>query len=161
MTQLYVLTGRLKSLNDENVDDENLLDVIRTMEGEVREKSINVAMYIRNLEATADAIKDAEGHMEARRKVMENRIASIKKYLLENMQHCGISKIECPEFVISLRSNPQKVVIDDQKLIPVEYMWQPETPPPEPDKKKMLEDMKVGVIIDGAHVEQSKRLEIK
>ena len=44
----------------------------------------------------------------------------IRDYLLNNMQACGISKIESPWFVLSVKQNPPAVVIDDEASIPAD-----------------------------------------
>lgn len=164
MAKLYELTqayNHLESLIDEGMEDTTLLASLEAIEGALVDKGKDVAAFIRNLESTAEAIKEAEGQMAARRKVLENRIASFKNYLLSNMLASGIEKIECPLFRVTVKNNPPRVVVDDEKLIPAEYMRQPEPPPPMPDKKKMLDDMKQGVVIDGVHMEQGKSLLIK
>jgi hypothetical protein len=109
----------------------------------------------------AIAIKKAESEMASRREAMENRSQSIKDYILRCMRNSGINKIECPYFKISIRTNPQKVIIDDESKIPLSYMRQPDIPPPIPDKKAILNDIKVGVIVDGCHSEQGNSLVIK
>lgn len=142
--------------NDDCVDD--LLDSIST---DLKEKATNVAMYIRNIEATAEAIKKAEGEMAARRKAIETKAEKIKQYLLENMQRTGISKIECPYFKISIRDNPESLVVDMGAQIPDEYYKLP--PPPEKvlDKLALKKDLKEGLIVDGCRLEKKQRIEIK
>lgn len=164
MTKLYELTQaytHLESLIDEGMEETTLVASLDAIEGAFVDKGKDVAAFIRNLETTAEAIKSAESQMAARRKALENRAASIKNYLLGNMLRTGIEKIECPLFRVTVKNNPPRVVVDDERLIPAEYMRQPEPPPPMPDKKKMLEDMKQGVVIDGAHMESGKSLLIK
>lgn len=161
---LYQITDAYKQLEgmlDGDMDEAEFFAAIDTIDGALKDKATNVGMFIRNLEATADAIKAAEGAMSDRRRAIENRVKSIKAYVLRNMEAAGITKIECPLFVLSIRNNPLSVVVDDEKQIPADYMRQPEPPAPEPDKKKILEDIKQGVVIDGVHTEQRKSLVIK
>ena len=49
----------------------------------------------------------------------------------------------------------------DESQIPAEYMVQAPAPPPAPDKKKMIDDWKVGVVIDGVEIVQGNRVEIR
>lgn len=161
--KLYELTKAYSELENllEDTDDVKIVSYLEECEGALQEKATNIAMVIQNLEATANAISEAEKNMANRRKFIENRIQSIKDYVLSNMQAAEIQKIECAYFKISRKKNPPKVVIDDESLIPIAYLRQPEPPPPSPDKKAILADIKEGVIVEGAHIEQTEWLEIR
>ena len=147
-------------LDDETIDETQLLAAIDEVHGELQAKATNIVMFIENLSATADAIKNAETRMATRRKAIENRIEHVKAYVKRCMQGASINKISCPEFTISLRKSPPRVVIDDETAIPISYLRQPEPPPPAPDKKAILADMKLGVVVDGCHMEQGESLVI-
>lgn len=165
MTQLFVLTNEYKSaekaLNDMDLDEQTISDTLAGMAGEITEKSTNVAMFIRNLESVAESIKAAESAMAERRKAIEKRAESIKYYLKSNMEAVGISKIECPHFVLSIKNNAGAVIIDDESKIPAEYLRTPEPPKPAPDKRAIKAAIESGVIVDGCRFEKSTRLEIK
>lgn len=164
MTALYQLTTAYAQLaemvDNPEADDQQIAAWLEECQGELRDKATNIVMLVQNLEATADAIDNAEKRMADRRKVIENRAKSIKAYVLRAMQAANITKIECPEFRISVRNNPPRVVIDDENAIPIAYLRQPEPPPPAPDKKAILADIKQGVIVDGAHIEIGQSLAI-
>lgn len=166
MPHLYELTSayrQLEQLTDGDISEEDFFKAVDLIDGEMKEKAKNIGMFIENLETTAKAIKEAEQRMAARRETLQRRIASIKGYVLQNMQAAEITKIECDYFVLARQKNPPKCVIDDESKIPLQYMRQPEPviPPPAPDKKALLEDMKAGAIFDGCHLEQGERLVIK
>ncbi len=162
--KLYEITGAYaqieQMLDNPDIGEADLLQAIDEVDGALKEKAQNIAMAVRNLETTAEAIKEAETHMAERRKSIENKVKSIKDYVLRCMTAAGVTKIECEYFRMAIRNNPQKVVIDDENAIPLAYLRQPEPPPPAPDKKAMLADMKQGVVIDGAHMEQTQSLVI-
>lgn len=162
-TSLYQLsTDFIKASEDlmnMDIPEEVLNDTLESMVGDIQVKSTNVAMFIRNLEVSAEAIREAEKNMAARRKAIENRAEQIKNYLLHNMQRVGISKIECPHFALTIKKNPPKVEIHFTP--PQEFMREPETPPPEPDKKLIAEYLKAGNKVDWAELSQSERLDIK
>jgi Siphovirus Gp157 len=125
------------------------------------DKAKQVAFVIKNLQAMADAVGAESDRMAERKKAMDNRIAGIKEYLRSNMERAAVTKIECPQFKISLRDNPPKVNIIDEKAIPAEYIKTPEPPLPYPDKKKIIDDWKQGVVIDGVEITKGNRVEIK
>ena len=148
-------------LADLDLDEQTVADTLEGLQGALEVKATNVGMFIRNLEASADAIKQAEAHMSARRKAMENRAARIKNYLLMNMTRTGITKIESPHLNIVVKDNPASVVIDSLQAIPDDYMRQPDPPPPAPDKKLIGQAIKDGFDVPGCHLEKTKRVEIK
>lgn len=149
----------VSTLSDLDLPDEVIADTLESLQYPLEQKAINVAMFARNLEATAEAIREAEGEMAKRRKALESRAASIRSYLLQNMVRAGVTKIECPLFKLAVRNNPPSVVIDGD--VPAEFMRQPEPPPPAPDKKAIGEALKAGREIPGAHLQHGQRLEIK
>lgn len=161
---LYVLAGEYQlaaeRLADLDLDEQTISDTLEGLSGDLEVKATNVASFVRNLEATAEAIKQAEGQMATRRKFIENRADRIRAYLKDNMLRTGITKIECPYFKLSIRDNPPSVVIDTPELLPEDYWRQPEPPPPAPDKKLIAQVLKDGVAVPGAHLERGNRLVI-
>lgn len=162
---LYEISAQYRqaffSLAESDYDDETIDATLQGLEGEIEAKSQSVAAFIRNLEASAESIKQAEKQMADRRKVIENKADRIREYLKTNMQACGINKIECPYFALTLKQNPPSVIIDDAGKIPGELYVYPEAPSPYPDKKAIAERLKAGEVIEGAHLERAVRLEIK
>ena len=164
MTALYELAASYRALADKlhdlDLDDQTIADTLESESGDLIEKGTNVAKVFRNMEALADQIKQAEQQMASRRKALEKRAASLKQYLHANMEKAGISKIESPWFVVSIRKNPASVVIDAESEIPSDYMR--EIPASySPDKAAIKSAIQDGVIVPGCHLEQSTRLEIK
>lgn len=163
MTALYVISQEYSRasaiLADLDLDPQTVADTLEGLAGDFETKATAVAMFSRNLEATAAQIKEAEGQMAARRKAMEARADGLRRYLLACMQQTGIQKIESPHFRMSVRDNPAAVDVFDQAQIPAEFMRQPE--PPTPDKTAIKEALKAGHDVPGARLTQSQRLEIK
>jgi hypothetical protein len=165
MTSLYVLTGDYlalaNKLSDSDMDDQTIRDTLEGASGELEEKATNVACFIRNLESQAEAIKSAEKQMAERRKAIEKKAEHLSAYLKESMVRCGKAKIDSPYFCISIKKNPPSVVIDDAGQIPTEFYVYPDAPPPHPDKTAIDAALKSGKEINGAHLVQAERLEIK
>lgn len=163
---LYELAGEYHhaaiALSDMDLDDQTIRDTLEGLSGDLEKKATNVAFFVRNLEATADQIKQAEAGMAARRKAMENRAERIREYLKGSMEYAGITEISCPHFKLAIRKNPPSVVIDAESQIPSDYMTQPVAPPPAPDKKLIAKAIKDGFTVPGAHLDETKtRLEIR
>lgn len=148
-------------LADLDLDETTLADTLEGEAGAITTKCQNVALVVRNLEASAEAIKSAESQMAARRKAVENRAKWLRGYLLQGMQYAAIERIDTPYFAISIRKNPPAVAIDEPGLIPNEYMAQPEPPPPAPDKKAIAVALKSGLDVPGCRLVQGVRVDIK
>lgn len=148
-------------LADLDLDEQTVADTLEGLAGDLEVKATNVAMFARNLEATAAQIKDAEAQMAARRKAVENRATNLRRYLLVSMQQAGIQKIECPYFRLAVRDNPPAVDVFDAAQVPAEFMRQPETPPPVPDKTAIKDELKAGRDVPGCRLTVGQRLDIK
>lgn len=164
MTALYELATTYRALSDRlhdlDLPDEVIADTLEAESGDLMEKGINVAKVFRNIEALAEQIKNAENQMAARRKMLEKRATSLKQYLYDNMEKSGITKIESPWFVISIKNNPSSVQIDDDEQVPDDYMR--EIPASfVPDKKLIKSAIDEGYTVPGCRLVRGTRLEIK
>ncbi len=164
MNSLYELAGEYRAISDKlhdlDIPEEVIADTLEGLGGDLQEKSVNVAKYFRNLESMADQIKQAEAQMAARRKAIEKRASSLKQYLHVNMERAGITKIESPWFVVSIKKNPDAVQIDDESLIPRDYFREiPATF--QLDKNLVKAAIKDGFEVPGAHLARTTRLDIK
>lgn len=140
---------------------ELIRDTLESLDGSIEAKAISVAKFCRNLETTADTIEEAAKAMQQRAGYVRNRANAIKAYLLFQMQAASVSKVECPEFTLAVRNNPEAVRIAEGVEVPAEFMVQPEPPPPRPDKAKLKAALKAGAQIDGCWLESGQRIEIK
>lgn len=151
-------------LMDSGVDEQTLTD---TLEGEawpLELKAQNYGFVIRNLQATAASIKDAEKQMADRRKSIEKRADALTEWLKTGLEIARVTKLDCPHFALTIKKNPPSVDVWDEKQIPAQYMRTPEPPPPPasvPDKAAIKDAIKAGVDVPGAQVVQGTRLEIK
>lgn len=162
---LYVIAAEYRALVNRLMDtQDDALVIADTIEAEsypLEVKAQNVAYAIKNLEATADAIKSAEKEMAERRKAIESRTNHLREYAKTCMEIAGVSKLECPHFALTIKKNPPQVDVFEPALIPVEFMRQPEPPPPAVDKAAIKEAIKAGVEIPGAAMVSATRLEIR
>lgn len=161
---LYQLAGEYREaadrLHDLDLDEQTIADTLEGLAGALEAKATNVAFVVRNLEALAEQIKVAEGEMTKRRKAIENRAERIRSYLQMNMERCGISKIESPYFVLSIRSNPESVDVIDEAAIPADYLR--EIPARyEPDQKLIKQSIKDGFEVPGCALKRTQSLQIK
>lgn len=164
-SSLYQLAQQYRELAERLADtQEDPQAVLDTLEGElwpIEVKTRALSYVLANLNYLVEAGRDAERQVAALRKARERRIERLKDYLQTCMEVAGITKVECPEFQAAIRKNPPKVVIDDEALVPHPYWRQPEPEPPVLDKERIKEDIKAGLDVPGAHLEQTTRLEVK
>lgn len=162
---LYQLSSHYLQALDFMTDPEQDLpleainDTLEALGGELEDKAINVAKFLRNLETLAETIKQAELDMAKRRRNLESRVSSLKGYLKTSMEQISISKIECPYFKLSIQSNPAAVVILDEEAIPDEFKeavvtWKI-------DKNAIKDALKIGKTVQGAILANGSRLVIK
>lgn len=164
MSNLFSLAAEYKAvadkLHDSELDEQTIFDTLESMSGELESKATNVGFVIRNLEGMADQIKQAEDAMKNRRQSIDNQVKRLKAYLLANLQTAGISKVESPYFVLSVRNNPESVVVDAESQIPPDYMREiPATY--EPDKNLIKQAIKDGFEVPGCHLTKTQSVQIK
>lgn len=164
MTTLFELAAEYRAISDKlhdtEMDDQTIADTLEGFGGDLQDKAVNVAKFFRNIEADADKIEEAANQMLARAKMLRGRSASLKQYLHTSMEHSGISKIECPWFVISIKQNPEAVTVDDETSVPRDYFKEiPATF--KLDKTLVKQAIKDGHNVPGCHLSRGTRLEIK
>lgn len=149
----------LVALEDTDLPDEVVADTIEGLTGDIEVKGQNVAAFFQNLQADVGAMKEAEQRIYQRRKTYENRIESLKYYLKSNMERAGITKIECPEFCVSVQNNPASVDVFDSEEIPKEYTKEKVTV--SIDKTAIKNAIKDDIDVPGAKLSHSTRLVVK
>lgn len=94
--------------------------------------------------------------LKAERKSRALRLQdAVKKY----MEMVGTSEIVTDLYTVKVRRNPPKVEITDELIIHKEYKR--EVIEYKLDKKAIAEALKAGVVVDGARLIQTNRLEVK
>jgi hypothetical protein len=160
---LYELTSEymelLAMLEDPDTDEAVILDTLEGVGGELEEKADNYARVMRQMDADATAIKAEEDRLYRRRTTIENRIKNMKSRLQGMMEITGKKKIKTELFSFGIQKNPASVVIDDEKMIPGEFLI-PQAP--KIDKTAIKDALKAGVDMAGiAHLEQTQSLRIR
>lgn len=148
-----------------HIDDDGVVDIESFDQSKIalKEKQLAVVAYLKNNDANIGMLDNAIKQLQDRKKAMQTRHDSLKDYLLTNMQANGITEINAENltFTAKIKNNPASVVIDDESLLPADYMRQPETPPPAPDKTLIKKAINDGFEVPGARLTQGFRLDIK
>ena len=162
---LYDLTAEYQALlqmaEDPDTDPEVLTDTMEALEGEIEDKADGYAIVMKELEASEQKIKNEVDRLNARRLSISNNIRCMKLRLQTSMIETGKTKFKTDLFSFGIQKNPPAVVIDEQYIenIPEKYLVQQD---PVIDKKKIKEDLKAGVDLEGiAHLAQTESLRIR
>ena len=118
------------------------------------EKLDNIACYIKNLSAEAEAIKAEKMKLDARQKTTEKRIDWLKRYLAMNME--AGEKFQNGRVVISWRKS-EAVEIADVNMLPEGYCKM-KREPMKADIKKALQD---GAVIPGAELVVRQNIQVR
>lgn len=89
-------------------------DTLVGLEAEFNDKAENIAVYLKSLYIEAAAMHDEEKTLKARRMVIEQRADRLKKHLINSMNAIGVKKIDMPRARLTIRKNPESVIVDDE-----------------------------------------------
>ena len=133
------------------------LDALR-MERET--KLENVACWVKNLSAEADAIREEENRLIKRRKAAETKAARLKAWLLAAMtrEDGTTEKLKTGRVSISVKRNPPSTVVDDA-LLPSTYKVAKITY--QANKELIKRELLAGGEVPGAHLEYGRSVIIK
>ena len=158
---LYEIAKDYKDALEEltDIEDEAVVDTLEGLKGTLETKSENIIKYTQNLNGKIQAMKEAEKNMADRRKRLEKKVIGIKKYVKNVMEENQINKIETVHFDLSIRKNPPKAIIEDEEMIPKDFI---DTQVIEKvNVNKVKEELKKGSSVQGAKLVQETRLDIK
>lgn len=133
------------------------LDALR-MEREA--KLENVACWVKNLSAEADAIREEENRLVKRRKAAETKAANLKAWLLAAMtrEDGTTDKLKTGRVAISVKRNPPSTVVDEA-LLPSTYKVAKITY--QANKELIKRELLAGGEVPGAHLEYGRSVVIK
>ncbi|MGN1368714.1 MAG: siphovirus Gp157 family protein [Aristaeellaceae bacterium] len=134
------------------------LDALR-MEREA--KLENVACWVKNLCAEADAIREEENRLVKRRKAAETKAANLKAWLLAAMtrEDGTTDKLKTGRVMVSVKRNPPSTVVDDESLLPLAYKTVKQIVIQ--DKAAIKSAILSGDEVPGAHLEYGRSVIIK
>ena len=159
--KLYELTQNYMNLQalleDETISQDIIEAAMKEVGDDIEEKAQNYAVIMKNLEAEAAALEKEEKRLAARKSSLKNRNKILKDNLENSMKAIGKTKFKTNLFSFNIGKNPSSVNIDDENLIPDQYIVYTKSVA----KRAMLDDIKKGVIIPGVSLKQTESLKIK
>lgn len=123
------------------------------------DKLENVALWVKDLNAEAAAIKAEEDALKRRRQSTEKKADSLKGYLASALG--GSEKFKTSKVAISWRRSETAELLDgvDPVSLPLEY--QRVKVSVEADKTKLKEALKAGKTIEGVELVERQNIQIK
>lgn len=167
--KLYELSKDYESLilaiENGDVPEEAILDTLESITSLLDDKADNIACWIKQLTAEAEAIKAEEDKLKARRTAKLNRAERLTNYLAECLSNSGRTKIETARNVISFRKTPEKVVFDDEKKFIEWAMLNADSllnyGKPTVDRTAVRVALENGAEIEGCRIESSQNIQIR
>lgn len=169
MNTLYELDAKIAELLDTGfemscidaetgeIDETQLAIYLEQLQLDRKTKIDNIAVYVKNLEAEADAIKAEEKKLKERREAKERKAERLKNYIKTSMMLQGETKFESARVSMALR-NSKAVVVDENKLESVYFINKIVQ---SVDKKAIKAALEAGILVEGAMLEERKNLQIK
>ena len=152
---LYEIDNRIKAIIDgiyDSVDENGEVGEVdftelEQLQEDRRTKLENIALYIKNTEAEANAIKEEETKLAARRKRLENKAERLRALMITSMKKANDPKLETARCKAKIKDN-EVTLIEDFELIPDEYIKV--TVEKKPDKTAIKKAIKAGQEVAGA-----------
>ena len=110
---LYELTQGYKALLDLESTDEDILGALDQLGDAIDAKAEGIAKVLRSLEAEADAMKAEARRFSDAAQARTNRAASLKRYLMANLQAAGLKRAGGMLYVTVQASPPSAKVVDE------------------------------------------------
>ena len=167
---LYDIDAQIAAL-DGSAEDDMLIDeetgelvsvaqALDALRMEREAKLENVACWVKNLSAEADAIREEENRLVKRRKAAETKAANLKSWLLAAMtrEDGTTDKLKTGRVMVSVKRNPPSTVVDEA-LLPSTYKVAKITY--QANKELIKRELLSGGDVPGAHLEYGRSVVIK
>lgn len=118
------------------------------------EKIENIACWIKNLKADAEALKAEKDSFAKRQKAAENKVEQLKQYLSNVLEG---EKFSSDKAAISFRKS-EAVEIDDWTKLDKDYLKYKD---PDVDKTAVKKALKSGCILNGVRLVEKQNIQIK
>ena len=147
--KLYELSKQFQEVQE--LDPDIIGDTLEAIELEFNDKAKNIGFVYRTMNAQVDVLDKEIKRLQDMKSSINKRKQGLIDYLRNNMQACGIKKIECDLFKIQCVKGRDIVAVDDEHSLPDEFIKTSTSV----DKTALLKALKDGPV-NGAHLEPSK-----
>ena len=170
MDRLYEITTELQELLDNGFTDEFInketgeldtnavIERIDGLQGDLKVKTNNVALYIKGLESNSVAIDNEIKRLKERKRHEDNKAKRLKEYIMGAMEFLKLDKIETPQAVVKITKSKRVKITDLNELAEKFKRTKIEI---EADKVEIKKAIKNGDVVKGAEIVENKSLNIK
>jgi hypothetical protein len=161
MSEIMALEADEELVDLETGEVISVADALEKLEMARETKIENAALMAKNLNAQAAAIKAEEEKLAKRRKAIEEKAEGVKRYLIAALtREDGTSeKFTTARAQVSVKLNPAKVIISDEKMLPEVFFR--EIIDRKPDRAQIKEVLSRGIEVPGAALERGRSVMIK
>lgn len=125
MSTLYELTQDLREMDqllEDLKDDESATETIEMIKSEIENqldsKSTDLIKYIRTLDLEMQSIEAEEKRLKELKNSKKKKIENLKSFIMSVMQTNDMKKITTSIGNITLRNNPESVLVENEDSIP-------------------------------------------
>lgn len=156
---LFELTQKYQNVLEiaEQLDEETLKDTLDSIDDAINVKIENTAYVIKSLESNITVIDEEIKRLSAMKSAQTNNIRNLKEYMQNAMESVGLEKVEGKLIKVSIQNNPQSVKIENEEALQNYMVEQPK----KLDKRSLMEDLKKGIEVEGAELQQKRSIRIK
>jgi len=156
---LEALDGLAEQMDEEEVLPDAIVAALNALAGTFTDKAVNVAAYIRTLEAEAEAIATVQKTLIARKTALDHHADRLRAYLKTEMERTGLDRVRHPWLTVRVQANPPRVVVEAVTQVPDRFKETVTTV--NILKAEIAQALKAGQAVAGAHLEQTTRLVIR
>lgn len=146
----------------EQADEEtkgSLQDTLDSIDDAIEIKVENTLKLVKNLEAESKALKEESKRLADRAGAQANKAKNLKEYVKQQLEFAGLDKLKTNLFSASLRENPEKVLVKNEKAIPKVFKVKQ---PDKIDLNAIKQAIKDGQTVRGAElVREGKSITIR
>ena len=163
MKALYEIDQEIMECVDPETGEILDTEKLNALQMEREQKLEGVALWIKDMNAEADAVKAEADKLTARKKALDNKVAALKQWLLMALDGQKLKTPRCNVY----QTHSQKVVIDDEKALIDMLMSSPfgekflRMKEPEIDKNALKDSLKQGYEYEYAHLEDTESVVIR
>lgn len=128
---------------------------LKELKLEKNEKIENIALWIKNLNAESEAIKEEIKALSERKERKEKKLEQLKEFLSNILEN---QKFETARVAISYRKSASLNILDEAKI---DKQFIKEVITTSIDKMAIKEAIKAGQVVEGAEIVEKQNIQIK
>ena len=156
---IYEINNLARYLEMDELDPETLADTRESLISLLEAQSSEPELALRNLEQMELNCKDMSDYFKEKSVRFKEKKDNLKKLIKATMEHLGVREIETVTGSFSIRKNAPSLIIENEALIPKEFITIVQTEKVE--KNEIKKALKEGKEINGVRLESSESLIVK